>query len=203
MELDIGVYNYGVFEDAERKMLAFSYDNVEDYPVDLIKVICKNKFNNLKHKDYLGALMSLGVKREKFGDLILKDEACYLAVHEEISEYIKINLTSVGKSSCTISILDKNMGQIPVYAFDINTVNVSSLRTDCVVSALCNIPRSKAEELIRQRKVLINYSEALEKDKILKSDCIVTVRGYGKFKIVEEIGWTGSGRSKVLVKKFI
>lgn len=203
MELGIGVYTNGIFEDAERKIMAFSYDEVWEYPISLIKITCKDKFNKLKHKDYLGSLMSQGIKREKFGDLILKDDECYLAVQKEISDYIRMNLKSVSRCTCAISVLDTSITEIPVYDFQTIIVNVSSLRIDCVVSSLCNTSRSKAEELIRQGKVLIDYSEALRKDKTLKSDCIVTVRGYGKFKIIEEAGWTGSGRIKIVVKKFI
>ena len=203
VELGIGVYVYGVFDDAERKIIAFSYDEIWDYPINLIKISCNTKFNKLQHKDYLGAIMSLGIKREKFGDLILKNDDCYLAVHEEISDYIRMNLTTVGKCTCDISVLDRNMTEIPGYDFQTIIVNVSSLRIDCVVSGLCNISRGKAEELIRQGKVLVDYSEALRKDKILKSDCRITVRGYGKFKIIEEAGWTGSGKTKIIVKKFI
>lgn len=202
-ELGIGVHTSGIFEDAERKIMAFSYDEVWDYPISLIKITCKDKFNKLRHKDYLGSVMSLGIKREKFGDLILKNDECYLAVQAELSDYIRMNLKSISRCTCAVSILDTNITEIPVYDFQTNIVNVSSLRIDCVVGSLCNTSRSKAEELIRQGKVLVDYSEALRKDKILKSDCIVTVRGYGKFKIVEEAGWTGSGRIKIVVKKFI
>lgn len=202
-ELDVRVNCFGVFEDAQRKTIAFSQEDVWYYPIDLVKISTNAKFTKLEHKDYLGAIMALGIKREKLGDLILKNNECYLAIHNEITDYIKMNLTSVGKYTCTINILDINSSEIPVYDFQNIVVNVSSLRIDCVVSALCNISRGKAEELIRQGKVLIDYSEALKKDKILKEDCIITIRGYGKFKILEEAGWTGSGRVKIQVKKFI
>lgn len=202
-ELGIGIHPYGIFEDAERRMLAFSHDNVWHYPISLIKITCNSRFSKLEHKDYLGAVMSLGIKREKFGDLILKNDKCYLAVQEEISAYIQMNLNSVGKSTSTIDILNISTTEIPLYDFQSMVVNASSLRIDCVVGALCNTSRSKAEELIKQGKVLVDYSEALRKDKILRGNCIVTIRGYGKFKIVEEAGWTGSGRVKILVKKFI
>ncbi|NMM61411.1 RNA-binding protein [Clostridium sp. P21] len=202
-DIGINVYSYGVFEDAERRIIAFSNDNVLYYPVNLIKVKGKSKFNNLKHKDYLGAIMALGIKREKFGDLILSNDECYAAVHEEIVQYIKMNLTSIGKSKCTVDVLNICDCRIPKYDFQESVVNVSSLRIDCVVSTLCNIARGKAEELIRQGKVLVDYSDDFRKNKILKFSSIITIRGYGKFKIVEEIGWTNSGKVKILVKKFI
>ncbi|MBC2580644.1 RNA-binding protein [Clostridium sp. DJ247] len=201
--LGIGIYTYGIFEDAERKIVAFSYNEVWDYPIDLVMIKCSSKFNKLYHKDYLGSVMALGIKREKLGDLILKEDKCYLAASAEISTYIKYNLTSVGKSTCSVDILDREFNEIPLYNFESIVVNVSSLRVDCVVSSLCNISRTKAEDLIRQGKVLINYSEVLRKDKILKNDSVMTIRGYGKFKVIEEAGWTGSGRMKIIVKKFV
>lgn len=202
-ELGINIYSYGIFEDAERKVIAFSNDHVYCYPVTLIRVNGKSKFNNLRHKDYLGSLMALGIKREKFGDLILSNDGCYVSVQEEIVDYIKMNLVSIGKTHCTIDVLDIYSSEIPKYDFQKIIVNVSSLRIDCVVSTLCNISRSKAEELVKQGKVLVDYSEDFRKNKILNSDTIITVRGYGKFKIVEEVGWTNSGKIKILVKKFI
>jgi RNA-binding protein YlmH len=201
-DIGIDVYSYGIFEDAERKIMAFADNTKLNYPVSLIKVKGKSKFNNLKHKDYLGAIMALGIKREKFGDLILNNDECYVAVQQEIVDYIKMNLTSIGKSNCTIDVLDIHHCEIPKYNFEKIIVNVSSFRIDCVVSTLCNVARNKAEELIRQNKVLVDYSQDFKKNKVLKNDSTITVRGYGKFKIVEEIGWTNSGKIKILVKKF-
>jgi RNA-binding protein YlmH len=202
-DIGIEVYSYGIFENAERKIIAFADNTILHYPVSLIRVKGNSKFNNLKHKDYLGAIMALGIKREKFGDLILSNDECYIAVHQEMVDYIKINLTSIGKSNCNIEVLDIHRCEIPKYSFEKIIVNVSSFRIDCVVSTLCNIARGKAEELIRQNKVLVDYSQDFRKNKVLKCDSTITVRGYGKFKIVEEVGWTNSGKIKVLVKKMI
>lgn len=203
-QFEIKVYSYGIFEDAQRKMIAFSHDDSSlDYPLTLMRIDKSSKFYELRHRDYLGALMSLGIKRQKFGDLIVKGNSCYLAAHESISEYIKLNLTDVGKSPCKVSILDIDNCEIPVYDFQDIVVNVSSLRVDCVISSLCNVSRSRAEDLIKSDKVLIDYSRNFKKDSILKFNCVITISGYGKYKLVEDIGWTGSGKTKVLVKKFI
>lgn len=202
-EIEIGVHSYGIFEDAERKLIAFSDDSVWNYPIKLIKIEGMSKFGRLEHKDYLGALMALGIKRQKFGDLILKDNECYIAVHEEIVDYVKMNLTNIGRSSCAIDILDEYNFKIPSYDFETIIVNVSSLRVDCIISALCNISRNKADDLIVHNKVLVDYCENFKKNKILSYDSIITIRGYGKFKILEEVGWTKTGKVKVIIKKFI
>lgn len=202
-EFSIGIYCYGIFEDAERRMIAFSNDYPWQYPVNLIKITCNSKFDEVEHKNYLGALMALGIKREKFGDLIVKGNQCYVAAGEEISDYIKTNLTSVGRCTCAVEVLDADTTEIPSYDFKTIVINVTSTRIDCVTASLCNVSRNKAEELVKQGKVLLDYSEVLRKDKMLKDDCVITIRGYGKFKVIGETGWTGRGKVKILVKKFI
>jgi RNA-binding protein YlmH len=202
-EIGLNICSCGIFEDAERKLIAFSKFDIRNYPIKLMEIKCKPKFVKLQHKDYLGALMALGLKREKFGDLILKeDKQCYLAVCEDISDYIEMNLNSVGKSSCKVNVLDISSAEIPLYNFKTSVLNVSSLRIDCLVSSLCNISRNKSQEMIKRGKVLLDYLPETRKDKSIEDNCIITVRGCGKFKIVGETGWTGSGRCKLLIKKF-
>ena len=90
-EIGLNICSCGIFEDAERKLIAFSKFDVRNYPIKLMEIKCKSKFAKLQHKDYLGALMTLGLKREKFGDLILKeDKQCYLAEFYWIIPYIKL-----------------------------------------------------------------------------------------------------------------
>lgn len=203
-EIKLKVYSYGIFKDAERRMVAFSEYPVEcNYPVKLLEIHCKSKFAELQHSDYLGSLMSLGIKREKFGDLILKKgDLCYLAACGDISDYVKINLNSVGSCPCEVNEVDTHTGEIPNYSFKNYVLNVSSFRMDCMVSSLCNLSRNKSGEAIKQGKVLLDYLPVDRKDKLVKDYCTITVKGHGKFKIAGEIGLTGSGRYKLLVKKF-
>ncbi len=56
----------GVFKDAERQIIGFNVYDIEDFPVVLAKISYNSKFVNLEHKDFLGALTSLGIKREKW-----------------------------------------------------------------------------------------------------------------------------------------
>lgn len=202
-EIGLNIKSCGIFEDAERKIIAFSKGEIKDYPIKLMEIRCKSKFVKLQHKDYLGALMALGLKREKFGDLILKgDKQCYLAVCEDISHYVELNLNNVGKSSCKVNVLDTGSAEIPLYNFKTSVLNVSSLRIDCLVSSLCNISRSKSQEMIKRGRVFLDYSPEIRKDKFIEDNCIITIRGCGKFKVMGETGWTGSGRCKLLIKKF-
>lgn len=202
---DVEMDSYGIFEDSERKLMAFSKSLVEtaNYPVNLIKIINKSKFKTLEHKDYLGAVMALGIKREKFGDLILSESGTFTAVCEDISEYINQNLTYVGKCPCEVEII-KDFKDISLThnSKDI-LIKITSLRLDCVVSSICGLSRGKAAEIIDSGKVLLNYGELREKDKNIESQDILTIRGYGKYKILEVIGTTQKGKLKLSINKYI
>ncbi|MFL0195528.1 RNA-binding protein [Clostridium sp. WILCCON 0269] len=202
-QIGLNVCSYGVFEDAERKLVMFSENEVGCYPIRLMKIQCNSKFVKLQHRDYLGSLMALGLRRGKFGDLIVKQEdGCYIAICEDISDYVVMNLKNIGKYSCDISFLDITREEIPAYNFETFVINSSSLRIDCLISSLCNISRSKSEELLRQGKALLDYLPVTRKDKIVNDGCVITLRGYGKFKIIERLGYTRRGGCKLNIKKF-
>ncbi|MDP4088067.1 MAG: YlmH/Sll1252 family protein [Bacillota bacterium] len=199
---NINILCDGFFEEAERRMIIF---NVEDYTYQPMKVLCiqnKSKFHELKHKDYLGAVMSLGVKREKFGDLIVNGNKCYCAVCEDIALYIEDNLSTIGHCPCEVIEVNE-YDIIPSPGFEEKVIVTTSMRADCLVSSISGLSRSKSVDLIKAGKVLINYNEIKEKDYVIVTSSTVTIRGFGKFKVGEVVGNSGSGRLKVLVKKFI
>lgn len=200
--LPVKVYSNGVFEEAERRMLAFSPDEVWYYPIELLKIENGSKFSPLRHKDYMGGVMSLGVKRYKLGDFILKDDICYVSVCQSLSEYIVNNLTSIGRNPCTISKLDLFTEKLPGYSFEDINIIITSLRMDSIVAGLVNLSRSKGEELIQNGKVLLDYITVKDKAKVVRENSIITIRGLGKFKFICEIGETNRGRIKALFKKF-
>lgn len=203
--LGVKIETYGIFENSERNMMAFSYegDNYCYFPLKLIKIENKSKFNKLSHKDYLGAIMSMGVNRNKFGDLIVIENSCYVAVSEEIASYILNNLNSIGKCTCNICELELTKSNIPKIKFEELNIIVSSLRLDCLISSICNISRNRAVELINRGNVLLNYVTEKEKDYNVSFGSTITIRGYGKFKLFCDTGVTAKNRIKILMKKFV
>ncbi|MBU3208453.1 YlmH/Sll1252 family protein [Clostridium algidicarnis] len=191
----------GGFDNAERRIIRFNGSG-SYYSIQIIKITNKSKFCELLHKDYLGALMSLGVKREKFGDLIVEDNKCYLPVTEDILQYIFINLKVIGKSPCTVELLNDNES-IPGYNFKVNMHLASSKRIDVIISSITNLSRAKSQQYIKSGKVLIDYVTCYEKSEEVMSANTITIRGYGKYKVGEIIGTTSSGRLKIEIKKYI
>lgn len=201
--LGLNVSSCGVFNEAERKIIAFSQDEVWNFPISLIRIQNKSEFTKLTHRDYLGSILALGIKREKLGDLICEDSSAYVAVYEELADYMIYNLKSVGNNPCAVEIVDIHTIHLPEHKFKEENIISTSFRLDSIVSSITGLSRSKALDIIKEGKVMKNYRVETEKDEIVKENSILTIRGYGKYKILSQVGITGSGRFKILLKKFI
>lgn len=200
--LQLKIRSYGAFDEAERRIICFNCEDEYMMPVKLLSLLNKSKFHNLQHKDYLGALMSLGIKREKIGDLIVQDSNCYCAVCEDIVEYLKSNLNYIAQCPCEVTEIT-DYSNLPVYNFQENQVISTSLRADCIVSSICGLSRSKSVDLLKSGKVLIDYIEVKEKDFELTLPTTITIRGKGKYKLLDVLGNSSSGRLKIQLKKFV
>ncbi len=191
----------GAFEECDRRILSFNNIYSIPFPYKIIKINNKSKFNNLSHKDYLGAIMALGIEREKLGDLRVIDNSAIVPVYDEVANYILYELKNVGKAPVSIEEITED--NLPISNFLEGVIIVPSLRLDNIVSKLANISRGKAVDIIDSGKVLIDYSKSIDKSKEVKDGQRVTISGVGKFIIREIVGNTKSGRYKVKMNKFI
>jgi RNA-binding protein YlmH len=191
----------GFFEDAERRMVSFNNIYENPFPMKLIKIQNTSKFSNLTHRDFLGGILSLGIERNKIGDLVVDKNICYVPVYEEIENFIIYNIDKISKFVCSAEVVD-TFELLPKVNFKEEIILVSSLRIDGVVSKITNASRSKATEMIEQGQVLINYVKIKDKSYELKGEERITIRGFGKFIIGDSIGNSKSGRIKIIIKKY-
>lgn len=196
------VKKYGGYADAERAMVSFyENDEPEDYAF-LCDVVCFpcERFDELSHRDVLGALMSLGIKREMIGDIIFLDRLCIFFVCSSMSEYVLQNLVSVRKYRINPEIY---VGEV-VYKRQYETVfcTVTSMRLDCIVSQVASMSRSSAAEYIEAGVVNLNGCQCLKKDKLVDVGDVLSVRKKGKYKIGEIIGKTKKDRIKLTILKY-
>lgn len=196
------VQSIGVFEESERRLISFNNMYNIAYPIDVIEVTNKSNFSTLKHKDYLGAVLSLGIDRNKIGDLVVKDNKAYLTTINEISSYILSNLDCIGKSPVEVKILS-DINEVPSVNFQEAIINVASLRVDSVVAKIANISRTKSIELIEGGKVLVDYVKVKDKSQEILNGSRLTIRGNGKYIIGDIIGETRSAKKKIKIKKYI
>lgn len=204
---DLNVLTYGGFENSERVMIGFfpEFYDVDFllFPISVIKINYNVKYNKkLSHRDFLGAILSLGINRNKIGDIIIKDEDVFCFCDTNISDFILHNLkkiSSVDVKTNVVSIKDlKNL----IINYVEKIIIVSSLRLDNIISSAFNISRSKALSFIRSEKVFINWSAETNCSKILKENDILTLRGFGRIKIINFNGKTKKERFIVSIIKY-
>ena len=202
---------YGGFDDSERKTAVFFPDYADG--VDYIKEnsdlspivalnIKKDSFSSLSHRDYLGAVMGLGIRREAVGDIIVSDKGCSMAVIKSVAPYIKENLTSVGRGSVKVEISESfdNTGSEAV--FETKRCYVSSMRLDAVVAVAFSLSRNTAAEKIRRGEVLMNGVVMSKPDIRVPFGAKLVIHGSGKVIIDEDVGVTKKGRQAFLIKKY-
>jgi RNA-binding S4 domain protein len=148
--------------------------------------------------------MGLNIKRELMGDLILEDDRGYIPVSEKISDHILSELKQIGKAPCKVRKISlDNKENLPKYKFDDKIITVPSKRLDSIVSAITNLSRTKVIEPIEKGKVLVDYSPEKDKSKMLEMDSVITIRGYGKYRLFSDRGETKKGKERLLIKKYI
>jgi len=160
-------------------------------------------YKKLTHRDYLGSVMGLGLKREVIGDIAPCDDFAVMFGISEIAQFIKENLTQVAKSTVHAEILDSLDGiDIKQNYLEIRGT-VASCRVDCIVSFLKNTGRGAAAELLRAGYVKLNAKEVQDTSKLVKAGDVISIRGLGKFIFDGEAGTSRKGRAIVEIRKLI
>ena len=204
---------YGGFEEAERKMFViypekFNTEVVAKNLSNIIEIIRIQLPDDLKgkysHRDYLGAVMKLGIEREKVGDIIVDNDGADIIVEKEITKFLLQNLGSLtrfSKSTITVQKIE-DLRKVEIHKEELEII-VSSLRLDNVISELARGSRNKALEIINTERVFVNFQCETKKTKQIKAGDMITIRGKGRFYIKELVGQTKSGRTIIKVEKFV
>ena len=174
-----------------------------NFPVDIIKISGNFKFEKLTHRDYLGSILSLGIKREKVGDINVYEDGAEVYLSRDISSYIINNLVKIKHSGIKVKKILFEEAREKIQKFKDIRENIASFRIDSVVAAAYRISRSEAVELIKSGSVKLNYIETYEPSKKAKIADIFSVKGYGRFEIVDNQGPTRKDRLNVILRKYI
>ncbi len=190
---------FGGYGNSERKMLGLFFDEpCEDcFPISAVEFSFR-KCDKLTHRDFLGALMSLGIERETVGDILVEDGRAVVFVKTELSDYIMSQISKVG--SVGVKVDDADLSKLPHgRGFEEKTYIVSSLRLDNIVAAVCRLSREKTRTVIMADSVCVNFEETKNVSLNLKEDDVFTIRGKGKFVLKSILGTTGKGRIRISV----
>jgi RNA-binding protein YlmH len=209
------VFFYGGYENAERRQIVFVPDyfgvereadlldyfreNPEDCPIVLIDVKITQKGAELKHSDYLGSLLALGIKREKTGDIMVREDGAQIFISKEIAEYVAENYFKAGRVPLDVKILQINHAVISEPQMKHIRVTIASPRLDNIISAVFDIQRKSAVEAIGRGIVFVDSVQAKKADYMLKGGEKLVLRGKGKA-IYKGIG--GTSRKGKLYAEF-
>ena len=200
----MSIKTHGLTEISERRQILFENyeDNDVDFPNKILNIKNLSKFKKQEHKDYLGSILGLNIKRELLGDILVYENGAYVIVSEKISTYLMNNLEQVGRTPCEITVVD-DIEELPETVFQEIIVRVNSERLDSIVSELVNISRNSASEAVESGNIMLNYVTQKRKDKNVDIFDIITIRQHGKFIFADDLGMTKKGKKKLLFKKYI
>ena len=201
LHFNINYCLFGGYDGAERCIAAFGYDCEEaDFPISMIKVepVSPKFADKLSHRDFLGSLMGLGIKREVLGDIVISDNTGYIFCLNTIAGYIVQELSKVRHTIVKCSIADA-LPDSAVKTLEEEQMVVASERLDVLVAAVYHFSRSAVKELFVARKIYVNSRICENFSYIPKEKDIISVRGKGRFVYNGVIGKTKKDRNIISV----
>lgn len=199
----VGFELFGGYSNADRRIARFGREDSlgfsEDYPISCLHItpLMKKFSDDLNHRDFLGAIMNLGIERDVIGDIKVCENEAYVFCLTRVAEYISDSLDRVKHTSMKVDIVTdvKDIDKIFVTSIpDSKQIVVSSLRLDAIISKVYNLSRNDSLKLFQGQKIYLNGRLNENNSMAVKSGDVVNARGYGKFKIDTDGRETRKGR---------
>jgi RNA-binding protein YlmH len=204
-----GLITFGGYADAERKMLVYlpEYLSEDTLMEESSPIVClRASFYHTEsptHRDFLGALMGCGIRRECIGDICVGENSCDFFVTEEISAYLLEQFNSAGRVKLKLSAVALAEANIPLPEFAELRDTVASLRLDSVIASGFRIGRNLAYDAILAGKAAIDGLPCEKPDRQVSEGSKISLRGYGKMKLESVGGQTKKGRISVVIHRYI
>ncbi|WP_414839997.1 RNA-binding protein [Carnobacterium sp. TMP28] len=197
----IKIYSFGGYQTAERNRLyicpEYFIPKQEDFDVSLFEIRYPIKFTKLSHGKILGTVLSTGLKRDYFGDIISDGERWQFFICDSMKSFVQIQVEKIG--NVTIRFVEKTYLDIlkPIDSWTIVQETVSSMRLDTIVASLFNISRQRSKQMIESGKIKLNWSEITQPDFELGVLDIVSIRGFGRLQVQEIEGKTKKDKWRI------
>lgn len=199
---------YGGYDSAARTVCGFfggtyaeempQEDKLGLFPVRAVTFLFRS-CDKLTHRDFLGAILSIGLERSVLGDISVAEDHAVVFCLETAEELIS-GLTKIGKVG-----VKSERGvtrELPEAKYETLDRTVSSLRLDRLVGACANISGDRSASLIRSGQVSADFSVCLNVSSIIKENAVISIRGYGRFRLAKIVGETKKGKIHVIIEKY-
>ncbi len=211
MEPDLAFVPYTLFgggEDCERRMVRFGSPEMlgyaEDFPIRCLTIrpLMQKFADDLTHRDFLGALMHLGIERDVLGDIIVRDNVGYLFCEDSIAEFLAEHLDKVKHTSVTCTVgTECPAAAKPIFSTE--ELVVSAPRCDSVVAKAYKLSRSESTRLFAAKRIFVNGRQCESPGRLLKEGDVVSVRGSGKFIFDGILAETKKNRIRVKIRRYV
>ena len=177
---------FGGAAGAERVMIRFGSEEELGYslpfPISIIRAepVSRKFADKLSHRDFLGAIMNLGIERDVLGDIVIIDNVGYIFAKEDIATYIADSLTKVKHTDMKVSIAEE-LPAGELYRTEQRTVQVSGERLDAIVAKVFSLSREDAQTLFKKRLVFVDGRCTENTSYTPKEKEKISVRGHGRF----------------------
>lgn len=190
--------SFGGYEGAERRVAAFTDEGAPTWPIRCVRISWNGKFSAPGHRDLLGGILGLGIDRETVGDIVPRGGEAHVFALEGIAPYIARNLSRVGNASVRAELLaelpdagPEGGAGTPVQA------TVASERLDAIVAEAFRLSRVRAAEAVLSGRVTVDFRQELRPDVKLLAGQLISVRGMGRVRLAEILGYTKKNRMRV------
>ena len=168
----------------------------------LVEPLSDKYADSFTHRDFLGAILNLGIERSKLGDIVICDKSAYVFATEEIAKFIEKELTRVKHTDVKVSFPD-SVPEGELYRTQRHRIVLSGERIDAAIAKLYHLSRDEAKALFDRGRVFVGGKESTSPSKQPKDGDIISVRGYGRFIYVGKEGDTKKGTASVLLDVFV
>lgn len=202
-EKDFSCLAFGGYPQSERQVICFApvFSDAPKFPVDVIKITNTGQ-KEIGHRDILGAVLGIGLNRDRIGDIIVDGKEAYVFVLSSVSDFILNNLVFVGKSYVKTERAAEGFN-IPEPKFIEEKTSLQSLRLDAFIAHAFNLSREKAKEGISSERVFVNHRVMKNADYKVKEGDKISFKGKGKVLFSEILGDTKKGRILISIHKYI
>lgn len=202
-----GMQAFGGFEGASRVMVRFGnpellgYD--EPFPITILRVspLMEKFADALTHRDFLGAVLNLGIERRVIGDILIDQATGYVMCESLMADYLAENLTRVRHTSVhaepAAALPDELQPKLTL-----QEIQAGSTRIDAIIAQVYHFPRSKAQDLIRNGQVYINGRTVSGASVQLREGEEISVRHHGKFRYIAPVRETRKGNLRIRIGRY-
>ncbi len=199
---------FGGAEGAERVVIRFGSEEELGYslpyPISIIRVepVSQRYADSLSHRDFLGALLNLGIERYTLGDIVIIDNVGYIFALENMADYIADNLFKVKRTDVSAEIITE-LPEGQLYRTERRTVQISGERLDAVIARVYSLSREDAQLLFKKRLVFADGREIASSSYTPKENERISVRGHGRFIYIGTQSLSKKGKLNVAVEVYL